>query len=108
VPLKNNGNPTKEKANASSCTPSKDKALKNIQPKDSKGNKKNNVKRPILTILAKSKFKSQGLVDEESHPTKKLKLLLIIPSKKDFDSDDEEDSKPLSKYKPKVLGRVQE
>jgi hypothetical protein len=77
--------------------------IKKIQPKDSKGNKKSNVKRPILTIPAKFGFKSQGLVDEESHSTKKLKLFPIILSKEDFDFDDGEDSKPLSKYKPNVL-----
>jgi hypothetical protein len=47
-------------------------------------------------------------VDEKSHPTKKLKLLPTIFSKEDFDYDDGEDSKPLSKFKPKVLGGVQE
>jgi hypothetical protein len=47
-------------------------------------------------------------VDEESHPTKKLKLLPFILSKEDFDFDDGEDSKPLFKYKPKVLSKVQE
>jgi len=46
-------------------------------------------------------------VDEKSHSTKKLKLHPIILSKEDFDFDDGEDS-PLSKYKPKVLNKVQE
>ncbi len=45
-------------------------------------------------------------MDEKSHPTKKLKLLPTILSKEDFNFDDWEDNKPLSKYKPKVLGRV--
>jgi hypothetical protein len=53
VPLKSNSSPTKEKADASSGTLGKDKTLKNIQPMDSKGNKKNNVKRPILTCTYK-------------------------------------------------------
>jgi len=47
-------------------------------------------------------------VDEESHPNKKLKLLLTILFKKDSNFDDVEDSKPFFKCKPKVLGRVQE
>ncbi len=46
VPLKNNSSPTKEKVDVSNCTLSKDKALKNIQLEDSKGNNKSNVKRP--------------------------------------------------------------
>jgi hypothetical protein len=92
VPLKSNSSPIKEKTYASSGTPSKDKTLKNIQPKDSKGNKKSNVKRPILIVPTKSGFKSQGPVDEESHPTKKLKLFPTILLKEDFNFDDGEGS----------------
>jgi len=58
VPLKNNSSPIKEEAYASSGTPCKDKTLKNIQPKDSKGNTKSNVKRPILIVPTKFGFKS--------------------------------------------------
>jgi len=47
-------------------------------------------------------------VDEESHPMNKLKLLPTILSKEDFDFDYGEDNKPLFKYKPKVLSKVQE
>jgi hypothetical protein len=65
VPLKSNINPTKEKAYASNGTLGKDKALQNIQPEDSKGNNKSNVKRPILIVPAKSGFKSQRPMDEK-------------------------------------------
>jgi hypothetical protein len=58
VPLKNNSSPTKEKVDVSNCTLSKDKALKNIQLEDSKGNNKSNVKRPNLIVPAKFGFKS--------------------------------------------------
>ncbi len=61
-----------------------------------------------MTILAKFGFNSQTPMDEESHPTKKLKFLPTILSKEDFDFDDGENNKPLFKYKPKVLGRVWE
>jgi hypothetical protein len=123
VPLKSNNNPTKEKAYGSSGTLGKDKALQSIQPEDSKENKKSNVKRPILIIPRKSKFKFRGPMDEKSHPTKKLKFLPIIchfssifklaiihRSKPSFSNlnikVDGEDNKPSYKYKPQVLGRV--
>ncbi len=106
MPLKSNNNPTKEKAYGSSSTLGKDKALQSIQLEDSKENKKSNVKRPILIVPRKSKFKFQGPMDEKSHPTKKLKFLPIILSKEDSDFYDGEDNKPSYKYKPQVLGRV--
>ncbi len=45
--------------------------------------------------------------DDDQQPSKKLKKI-VITRKMELDYDEGEDSRPLSKYIPKVLGRVQE
>jgi hypothetical protein len=58
--------------------------------------------------LGKTKhMKPPNPFDDDQQPSKKLKIITIL-GVMELDDDEGEDSKPLSKYVPKVLGRVQE